>query len=56
MIHDETERRGLMVRLPRELKTWLENEALRNGRSQSSEAAQILLRARLDTEPKKAVG
>ena len=55
MIHDETERLPLMVRLPPSIKLWLENEALRNGRSLSSEAAQIL-QARMNAEPKKAAG
>ena len=53
MTHDETERRPVLIRVSKEVKTWLEAEALRNGRSQSSEAAQIL-RARMADELKKA--
>jgi plasmid stability protein len=52
MISDETERRPLVVRLPYAIKTWLENEAARNDRSQSSEVVRIL-RACMDNEPKK---
>jgi plasmid stability protein len=55
MFRVEPERQQVLVRLPKEVKAWLESEALRNGRSQSSEVAQIL-RARMDTEPKKATG
>ena len=52
----EAERQPLVVRLPHDIKAWLESEALRNGGSQSSEVVRIL-RARLDNEqPKKATG
>lgn len=49
MIQDEPEFRTLSVRLPHNIKTWLEDEAARNGRSQSSEVVQIL-RAYMETE------
>jgi hypothetical protein len=55
MFRVEPERQQVLVRLPKEVKRWLEDEALRNGRSQSSEAAQ-LLRACMDNELKKATG
>jgi hypothetical protein len=55
MFRVESERRPVLVRLPVAVKRWLEDEALRNGRSQSSEAAQ-LLRTCMDNELKKATG
>jgi hypothetical protein len=51
----EPGRLPLSIRLPAELKAWLEVEAARNDRSQSSEVIQIL-RARMDNELKKAAG
>jgi hypothetical protein len=57
MFRVEPERQQVLVRLPKEVKAWLENEALRNGRSQSSEAAHIILRARTAAEQStKATG
>lgn len=58
MIHDEpvTERRPLSVRIPADIRTWLQAEAVRNGGSQSSEVVRIL-RARLDSaQREKAAG
>jgi predicted HicB family RNase H-like nuclease len=52
MIRLEPERLPLSTRLPKEIKAWLENEALRNGASLNSEIIRNL-RARMDTEPKK---
>jgi hypothetical protein len=47
----------LTVRLPSDIKTWLENEAARYGASQGSEVIRSL-RARMDSEQpkKKAAG
>jgi Arc-like DNA binding domain len=54
-IQDETERRTLSVRLPQNVATWLEAEAVRNDRSLSSEVVQIL-RAHCPGEPKRVAG
>jgi hypothetical protein len=49
---DQSEWRTLSVRLPQNIATLLEAEAVRNDRSLSSEVVHML-RARLDNEPKK---
>ena len=52
----EPERLTLSIRLPRELKAWLEAEAARNDRTQNSEIIRTL-RARMDAEqPKRKAG
>jgi hypothetical protein len=54
MIQDEPERRALSVRLPHDIKVWLENEAARDDRSQSTIVVRIL-RARMNAkQPTKA--
>jgi hypothetical protein len=54
MVRVEPERQPLSIRLPREIKTWLEAEAARNDRTQNSEIIRTL-RARMDAEqPKRA--
>jgi hypothetical protein len=55
MVRVEPERLTLSIRLPREMKTWLEAEAARNDRSLSSEVIHTL-RAHMDNEPKRAAG
>ena len=56
MIQDEPERLTLSIRLPRDIKTWLEAEAARNDRTQNSEVIRSL-RARMETEQReKAAG
>lgn len=42
---DEAER--VLVRLPRDVKAWIEHEAARNGASQNSEIVRAI-RARMD--------
>jgi predicted HicB family RNase H-like nuclease len=54
MIHDETERRPLMVRLPEEIKTWIEEKAAEDERSQNTVVVRIL-RARMMIDAEKAV-
>jgi len=49
----EPERLVLSIRLPRELKTWLEAAAERDDRSQSAEVIHML-RACMNNEPKRA--
>lgn len=47
----------LMVRLPRDVKAWLLQEAARNGASQNSEIIRSI-RARMDSrqQPERAAG
>jgi hypothetical protein len=53
MGRDETERRPFVtVRLPPDVKTWLQHEAARYGASENSEIVRAL-RARMDIEPPK---
>jgi hypothetical protein len=42
MIHDETDRRPLMVRLPDAIKTWIEEKAAQDERSQNSVIVRTL--------------
>jgi predicted transcriptional regulator len=58
MIRDETERRPLVitVRLPDAIKTWIEEKAVQDERSQNAVIVRAL-RARMDQEQrKKAAG
>jgi Arc-like DNA binding domain len=48
----DKEKATLLVRLPRELKAWIEREATHNGASQNSEIIRSI-RARM--EPNRAV-
>ncbi|WP_249133845.1 Arc family DNA-binding protein [Bradyrhizobium sp. AUGA SZCCT0182] len=50
---EEAER--LLVRLPRDVKTWLESEASYNGASQNSEIIRSL-RARMEKQPERIAG
>ncbi|WP_192740835.1 Arc family DNA-binding protein [Bradyrhizobium sp. OAE829] len=50
---EEAER--LLVRLPRDVKTWLESEASYNGASQNSEIIRSL-RARMEKQPERING
>ena len=54
-IQEEVERRTLSVRVPHNIATWLEAEAVRNDRSLSSEVVRML-RARMENEPKRTTG
>jgi hypothetical protein len=45
---NEAER--VLVRLPRELKAWIEREAARNGASQNSEIIRAIRNRMIDTE------
>ena len=45
----------LLVRLPRDVKTWLESEAAYNGASQNSEIIRSL-RARMEKQPERIAG
>jgi hypothetical protein len=47
------DRAEMVVRIPKDVKTWLEKEAARTGASQNSEIVRSL-RARMDSEPEKA--
>jgi hypothetical protein len=47
------DRAEMVVRIPKDVKTWLEKEAARTGASQNSEVVRSL-RARMDSEPEKA--
>jgi len=44
---------AILVRLPRELKKWIEDEAVRNGASQNSEIIRSI-RTRMDHEDREA--
>jgi hypothetical protein len=46
MMSDETERRPLVVRMPEEIKTWIEEKAVQDERSQNTVVVRIL-RARM---------
>jgi hypothetical protein len=55
MAHKE-ETTTLLLRLPKDVKAWVEHEASRNLASQNSEILRCI-RARMDNEqPKKAAG
>ncbi|MBR1233663.1 Arc family DNA-binding protein [Bradyrhizobium sp. AUGA SZCCT0182] len=45
----------LLVRLPRDVKTWLESEASYNGASQNSEIIRSI-RARMQKQPERVAG
>ncbi|MBR1238277.1 Arc family DNA-binding protein [Bradyrhizobium sp. AUGA SZCCT0182] len=45
----------MLVRLPRDVKTWLESEASYNGASQNSEIIRSL-RARMEKQPERIAG
>ena len=47
-----TDRKPLQLRLPTELKAWLEAEAEKNGASQNSEVIRAIRAAQLRTEAK----
>ncbi len=49
------ETKGLLVRLPRDIKAWLESEAAYNGASQNSEIIRSL-RARMEKQPERIAG
>ena len=50
------ETKGLLVRLPRDVKTWLEKESARTLASQNSEIVRCI-RARMDAnQPERAAG
>jgi hypothetical protein len=51
---NEAER--VLVRLPHELKAWIEREAARNGASQNSEIIRAIRARMMDTEPKRTAG
>jgi hypothetical protein len=55
MMSDETERRPLVVRLPEEIKTWIEEKAVQDERSQNTVVVRIL-RARMMIDAEKATG
>jgi hypothetical protein len=46
------ETKGLLVRLPGDIKAWLESEAAYNGASQNSEIIRSL-RARMERQPER---
>jgi hypothetical protein len=48
------DRAEMVVRIPKDVKGWLEKEAQRTGASQNSEIVRSL-RARMETEQKRAV-
>jgi hypothetical protein len=52
MARDETERRHLYIRLPDEIKTWIEEKAAQDERSQNAVIVRAL-RARMDQEQRK---
>ena len=49
------ETKGLLIRLPRDIKVWLESEAAYNGASQNSEIIRSL-RARMEKQPGRIAG
>jgi hypothetical protein len=49
------EARSLLLRLPKDVKAWLESEAAYNGASQNSEIIRSL-RARMERQPERAAG
>jgi hypothetical protein len=51
----KSDRAEMVIRLPLEMKEWIEREAGRNYASQNSELIR-LIRQRMDAEPKKATG
>jgi len=54
MIREQETRASLLVRLPRDVKLWLEKEAARTLASQNSEIVRCI-RARMDADqPKRA--
>jgi len=46
---------AILVRLPPDLKTWIEQQAARNGASQNSEVVRSI-RIRMDAEQARAAG
>ena len=46
------ETKGLLVRLPKDVKAWLESEATYNGASQNSEIIRSI-RARMEKQPER---
>jgi predicted HicB family RNase H-like nuclease len=49
------DRAEMVVRMPQDVKAWLETEAARTGASQNSEIVRSL-RDRMEREPAKAAG
>jgi hypothetical protein len=49
------DRAEMVIRIPRDVKNWLEREAARTCASQNSEIVRSL-RARMETEQEKVVG
>jgi hypothetical protein len=49
------ETKGLLVRLPIDVKAWIESEAAYNGASQNSEIIRSL-RARMEKQPERIAG
>jgi hypothetical protein len=45
----------MVIRIPRDIKCWLEQEAARTGASQNSEIVRSL-RSRMETEQRSAAG
>ncbi|WMT77446.1 Arc family DNA-binding protein [Bradyrhizobium sp. Ash2021] len=54
MVHKE-ETIQVLIRLPKDVKDWIEKEAARTLASQNSEILRCI-RQRMDSEPKKAAG
>jgi predicted transcriptional regulator len=52
MARDETERRHLYIRLPDEIKTWIEEKAAQDERSQNAVIVRAL-RSKMDAERKR---
>jgi hypothetical protein len=50
-----TEKTALVVRMPADVKAWIEAQAARNGGSQNSEIIRSI-RARMDQQPERAAG
>jgi hypothetical protein len=51
-----TEKATFMVRMPADIKAWIESQAVRNGSSQNSEIVRSI-RARMDSQqPERAAG
>jgi hypothetical protein len=49
LMHKRTDRAEMVVRMPQDVKGWLEKEAARTGASQNSEIVRCL-RARMEAE------
>jgi hypothetical protein len=57
LMHKRTDRAEMVVRMPQDVKGWLEKEAARTGASQNSEIVRSI-RSRMESlqQPERAVG